>query len=162
MFDIFQFPNITGNTTEEKIGQMINYLIQFKEELEFVLTNISAENLSADLQATLKSLGANIEEYKENQEDTNQQMANKTLSVSDVINSTAFKSALKGVSDTIPTEYLKSAKQTVVSEEPNGINIYVITDSNGTPSEFKVKNGKTPTVTFSVNFETGNLEYTSS
>ena len=156
MQDIFEFPNITAGTPQEQAKQINDYLIQFKERLEFVLMNISVENLSKELREKLSSLGTDIKNSNEEMGDQMQQVAKKTISVSDVINSEMFKSALKAVSDTIPTEYVKS----VVAEESTedaGIDIFTIKDSKGKVSEYGVKNEK-PLV-FSINFDTGNLEY---
>lgn len=155
MYDILPFPNIVAGSVEEQTAQINNYLIQLKETLEFVLTNISIENLSQDLIVRLNTLGADIQKSNEDREDQLQQVSNKTLSVSDVINSAAFKAAL-------PQNYLVSAEQIQTSEESEGINIYAIEDESGEIKQFTVKNGKTPNVEFSVNFNTGNLDYTTS
>ena len=155
MYDILPFPNIVAGSVEEQTAQINNYLIQLKETLEFVLTNISTENLSQDLIVRLNTLGADIQKSNEDREDQLQQVSNKTLSVSDVINSAAFKAAL-------PQNYLVSAEQIQTSEESEGINIYAIEDESGEIKQFTLKNGKTPNVEFSVNFNTGNLDYTTS
>lgn len=115
MYDMLPFPNFNAKTTEEKVVQVNNYLIQFKETLEFILTNISSENLSQDLVDRLNRLGAEIEKNVKDRDDQMEQVASKSLTVSDVINSAAFSLAVK-------------------SE---------ITDVN-----------------FTVDFDTGNLEYT--
>jgi hypothetical protein len=159
MYDMLPFPTINARNTEEQVAQINNYLIQFKESLEFILTNISTENLSQDLIIKLNTLGADIEKSNEDRDDQIQQMSNKTLTVSDVINSIAFRLALENVT---PKQYLVSAEQLQVSNEPDGINIYAIKDSSGKTKNLQVKNGSTPNVNFSVNFETGNLEYTTS
>lgn len=160
MYDMLPFPNITGSTAEELKSQINHYLLQFKETLEFALTNISSENLSQELVAQLNSLGADIEKSNEERDELINQVSGKSgISVSDVINSDPFKEALKTAG---PTKYLVSAEQITVSDEPEGINIYEIEDESGVVREFKVKNGKTPAVEFSVNFDTGNLEYTTS
>lgn len=117
MYDMLPFPHISATNIEELSSQTNDYLIQFKETLEFILTNIGADNLSQDLTAKLNSLGAEVEKTIEETDDQFQQVALKTITVADVINSSAFDEELK-----------------------NAI-------SN---------------VEFSVNFETGNLEYTSS
>ena len=114
MYDMLPFPNTIGKTPEEQIAEINNYLIQLKETLEFALSNITEENLSQDLVERLNSLGADVEMSSEELDDQLSQIANNTLTVSDVINSSAFDSAIK-------TE---------------------------------IKN-----IEFSVNFETGNLEY---
>lgn len=47
MYDILPFPpNITATDAKEQVSQLYNYLNQFKEALEFILTNISVDNLS--------------------------------------------------------------------------------------------------------------------
>lgn len=121
MYDMLPFPNISSATTEELAAQVNNYLIQFKESLEFILMNISTENLSQDLIEKLNTLGADIEKSNEERDDQIKQVANKALSVSDVINSPTFDIAV---------------------------------DSKVDASMAKIK--------LSINFDTGNLEYTMS
>ena len=159
MYDLLPFPNIVGATIEEQTAQINNYLIQLKETLEFVLTDISVENLSQELVTKLNELGADIEKSNEEREEQLNQVANKNITVSDVINSSAFEKALDSAT---PKKYLVSAEQVQTSDEPEGINIYAIEDANGQIKQFTVKNGKTPNVEFTVNFDTGNLEYTTS
>ena len=45
MYDRLPFPHITATKPEEQITQMKDYLIQFKEDLEFILAEMS-ENIS--------------------------------------------------------------------------------------------------------------------
>ncbi len=101
MIDMFSFPTDTGSNTDERIANIINYLIQFKETLEFALTNISVENLAPDLVNQLNELGANIEQSKTERENELAQISGKSsLTVFDVINSEAFKSGIKnGISN---------------------------------------------------------------
>lgn len=158
MYDILPFPNITATDTEEQVAQINNYLIQFKETLEFILTNISADNLSPELRQQLNSLGTEIKTSKETQEDVTQQLAHKTLTVSDVVNSQLFQNA-------IPSDYIMSGEQTTTSTEDNGENVFTFTNSDGTKDTFKCRNGSKgnpPKVTLSVDYNTGELLYTSS
>lgn len=97
MVDIFSFPRITGNTPEEQIAELSNYLIQFKETLEFTLNNISAENLSPDLINKLNELGADIEKSKEERESEVAQITTNSLTIPDVCNSDLFQMAVKGM-----------------------------------------------------------------
>ena len=60
MFDVLPFPRIMGDTPEKQINEILSYLIQFKETLEFALDNITEENLSPDLVALINGLGANV------------------------------------------------------------------------------------------------------
>lgn len=117
MYDMLPFPTITTKTPEEQVAELTSYLIQFKEDLEFILANISVENLSQDLVNRLNDLGADIVKDTAEREEQINQLANKALTVSDVLNSSSFKSAVQG--------------------------------------EIK-------TIKFSVNTNTGNLEYTTS
>ena len=94
MYDVLPYPNITGNTLEEKLLQINNYLIQFKETLEFILGDIGIDNLSQEVIDRLNGLSTN--ESTAVASDEIQQIASKTLSVSDVVNSELFKSAVKG------------------------------------------------------------------
>ena len=94
MMDMLPFPRIMGNTTEEKMADLLNYLIQFKETLEFTLTNISTENLSPDLVNKLNELGADIEKSKEERESEISQVSNNTVTISDVCESNLVRMAI--------------------------------------------------------------------
>ena len=159
MYDMLPYPNITAKSAEEQLAQINSFLIQFKETLEFILTNISTDNLSPDLIEKLQTLGADIDKSNDERNDQLQQVSSRMITVSDVINSDAFKLELDSVT---PKEYLVSAEQTEISGEPGGVNIYLIENNSGEVAEFKVMNGKTPEVTFTVDFLTGNLNYTAS
>ena len=178
MYDILPFPNITATEAKEQVAQINNYLIQLKEELEFILTNISADNLSPELLNQIKSLGAEVKTTKEEQEDVAQQMAHKMITVSDVVNSKTFKdSTISGVkvngnqlakdengsvNVAVPTDYILDGSQTTISQEDGGENIYTFERADGTTDTFKCRNGSTPVVTFNVDYDTGELLYTSS
>lgn len=115
MYDLLPFPSVTQGNPEKQIAELTSYLIQFKEALEFILTNISVDNLSSDLVEKLNTLGADIERSNEYREEEISQIASRSLTVSDVVNSEVFEKA--------------------------------VTDISGD-------------VEFTVNFDTGNLEYT--
>jgi hypothetical protein len=117
MVDIFPFPSTPSSTPEGQIKDILNYLIQFKETLEFALNNITIDNLSQDLITKLNTLGADIEQNKEDRDDQITQMSVKSLTVSDVVNSGIFEASVIAMISKID---------------------------------------------FSVNFETGNLEYATS
>lgn len=94
MYDMLPFPNINGVTTEEIVFQINTYLTQFKETLEFILNDISVENLSPELVTKLNDLGANVEKTTEENQDQLSQMSNKMLTTSDIVNSPSFQVAL--------------------------------------------------------------------
>ena len=88
-------PHITATRPEEQVAQVKDYLFQLKEELEFILTNISVDNLSQDLVEKLNSLGADIEKNNEEKEEQLQKINNNSVTVYDVLNSSAFNSVLE-------------------------------------------------------------------
>jgi hypothetical protein len=113
MRDFLPFPNITKGTPSEQISQIVEYLITLKEDLEFEFGDIGTDNLSPELIKAINE-GKNVQKSEDVQSEL-QQIAKKSLTVSDVINSEAFNSAI---------------------------------------------NGKISNIEFSVNYDTGNLEYT--
>ena len=94
MVDVFPFPRIVGKTSEEQIVELVDYLIQFKETLEFALNDISEENLSPELVSKLNSLGADIHQSKEDIKEEVAQKSFSTLTISDVCVSDQFKEAV--------------------------------------------------------------------
>ena len=68
MYDLLPFPQITATEPKEQVRQLTEYLMIFKEELEFILTGISVDNLSQDLVDKLNSLGADLEKANEENE----------------------------------------------------------------------------------------------
>ncbi len=95
MVDIFPFPRIPSGNPESQIAELVNYLIQFKETLEFALMNISTENLSPDLLNKLNELGADIQTSNEAREEEMTQVSVNALTIPDVCNSDLFKNVVK-------------------------------------------------------------------
>ena len=104
MVELFPFPRIMGRNAEEQIKELCDYLIQFKETLEFALMNISTDNLSSDLVAKLNDLGADIERSKEERVENFAQVSNNALTVSDVCNSDVFKAAVQNETEELRTK----------------------------------------------------------
>ena len=80
MYDLLPFPHKTRKTVEEQVQELYEYLIQFKETLEFILTNIGVDNLSSDLIAKIDALGNDIARNADAVDEQMQQVANRTLS----------------------------------------------------------------------------------
>ena len=92
---MFPFPRLTGQTSEQQITDLVNYLIQFKETLEFAFMNISKDNLSPELVNQLNELGANIEKSNADREEEVAQLSKfSSITVSDVCNSPLFKNEI--------------------------------------------------------------------
>lgn len=184
MFDILPFPNITAKEPDERISQVVDYLLQFKEDLEFILTNLTTENLSPELQARIASVKTSTDVFTEEQTEQIGQMKGG-ISVFDVLNSSAFlayagnvtkyvdqseSDANKYTDDKLKEmDYIVSGEQTQTSQEDGGINIYTFSKNDGSKSTFEVRNGKkgdkgnkgdSVNVAFSLDYTTGNLEYT--
>lgn len=140
MLDRLPMPHITATKPEEQIAQVRDYLFHFKEELEFILMNISVDNLSMELIDKLNSLGADIETSKTESEEQLQQMNAKQLTVSDVVNSTLFGME---VESRIP-KVTEIVEQTLSNQE--------FEERLNTKVEKAIP-------TFTINFENGNLEY---
>lgn len=68
MIDLLPFPRITGDTPEKQISELVHYLVQFKETLEFAIMNISIDNLSPDLVNKLNELETAIKQSNEEKE----------------------------------------------------------------------------------------------
>ena len=77
MLDLLPFPIVKGDTPEKQISELVSYLIQFKETLEFALMNISTENLSPELVNKLNELGAGIEKSNMDREESLGQISSK-------------------------------------------------------------------------------------
>ena len=82
MYDMLPFLRITGNTPEKQITEITEYLTQFKETLEFILSNISLENLSPELVRRLEVLDNTIAQINSNREEEIAQISRKMSSES--------------------------------------------------------------------------------
>lgn len=78
MLDMLPFLMTTSPTTEGQVKEIIDYLAQFKEQLEFVLSNISERNLSASLKQKLKEMDESIKRAERNRTEELAQVSNKT------------------------------------------------------------------------------------
>lgn len=157
MYDILPFPpNITATDTKEQVAQINNYLIQFKEALEFILMNISEDNLSPDLVEKLNSLGTDIKKENEERGEEIQQVSGKMITVSDVLNSSAFKASVTELEEKIQEvdDKVITVTDVVESEEYQ-------TDFSDMKAELEetLPPAVVTAMNLRVNFETGELEY---
>ena len=97
MRDLLPFPMLRATTPERQIEELVVYLVQLKEELEFILSNISEDNLSEALRKKLGGLGVSIEASDTRREDELLQVTSRLISVRDVVSSDVFKAAVKDI-----------------------------------------------------------------
>ncbi|MEE1351572.1 MAG: hypothetical protein UHM23_05930 [Clostridia bacterium] len=97
MRDLLPFPMLRSTTPERQIEELVIYLVQLKEELEFILSNISEDNLSETLRKRLEGLGVSIGASNKNRKDELLQVTSRLISVRDVVGSDVFKEAVKNI-----------------------------------------------------------------
>ena len=97
MRDLLPFPMLRSTTPERQIEELVIYLVQLKEELEFILSNISEDNLSETLRKRLEGLGVSIGASNKNRKDELLQVTARLISVRDVVGSDVFKEAVKNI-----------------------------------------------------------------
>lgn len=95
------FPNVGGNNDTERIEQIVAYLLQLRDELDFILSNITLDNLSKEVLEKIESVNQNIKKTEETQEDQIQQVLNSVLKVDDVLNSKQFKNVLEELEERV-------------------------------------------------------------
>lgn len=105
-----ELPMLTthGETSEEKVAEIENYLYMLREALEMELSNIDTDNLSDDLIRRLEGLGVDISLQEKKTQDYIQQISQRTLSVRDVVESKMFADKLQEEKATIPTMVIDS------------------------------------------------------
>lgn len=65
MFEL-PYPNLLSKTDGEKIDELVRYLLQLRETLEFILQNITVDNLSPELRERVTAVsGVTREELSE-------------------------------------------------------------------------------------------------
>lgn len=87
VYDLLPFPNITSSDPQGQIKQLIDYLGQFKEDLEFILSDTQNS----------KTVSANVAE------EAVQRVVSTTVDIREIVGSYAFKQA---VADNIPQLYI--------------------------------------------------------
>lgn len=97
MRDLLPFPLLRGKLPETQIEELVTYLVQLKEELEFILSNISEDNLSEGLKKRLNSFGKSIGANTTKSEDELLQVTSKILSVRDIVGTDVFKEAVRDI-----------------------------------------------------------------
>lgn len=97
MRDLLPFPLLRTKTPETQIEELVTYLVRLKEELEFILANISEDNLSEGLRKKLEKLGVEIGTSTNQREDELLQVTSKILSVRDIVGTDVFKEAVRDI-----------------------------------------------------------------
>lgn len=130
-FDTLPFPNITAKDAEERSKQTVDYLIQFKEELEFILNSIVSGDYGRLLSQPTQNTQTIVSTARE-----------ESLTVAEVVNSAAFKASINSIKEQTLEAVPEEVKTKVVELLPAEVEKHM------------------PDIAFTVNFENGNLEYT--
>ena len=77
MFEFFPVIDLKGKTSAQKIDEIEQYLTRLRAELENILGNISAENLSPTLLNRIENLENTVKSESEEIKETIAQLANK-------------------------------------------------------------------------------------
>lgn len=166
MYDMLPFPNITATDAKEQASQINNYLIQFKETLEFILMNISVDNLSQDLINKLNDLGAEVKKSQTTMEEEVQQVSKKAITASDVVNSAVYQADMNAREAQIQENIQAVSDRILTIPEIINSDEYQA-DMDAMEAEIQ-KNVETKVPTASdvvnamdlrVNYDTGHLEY---
>lgn len=107
MIDLIQFPFNEGNTPEEKLASISNYLFQLSQQLEIILSSIGIDNLSDDLRATLSVLASQSSVANSNANgalEISNSVKKSTVTIDDVINSQKFKVTVTAYKDSAVEE----------------------------------------------------------
>lgn len=98
MESMLPFPSFTANDPTGKLRQIETFLWQLREHLELALTDIGVDNFSPAFRMELEAIGVQMESAKTNAEESQQRVervSNEQLTVSDVLNSEAYKKSIE-------------------------------------------------------------------
>lgn len=107
MEHLIPFPNFRAADERNKIKQMEDYLYQLREALELSLTDIGLSNFSAAFRLELQRMGMEMQNVQTNSEESKQRLekvSGAQLSVSDVLNSEAYKASIEAVKEETAVE----------------------------------------------------------
>ncbi len=117
MTNILPHPNILAADDKNKIWQMETYLYQLYESLELALTDIGPANFSAAFREELSSFGLQMKDVQSNAEQSQQRVekvSNGQLTVSDVLNSEAYKASIEEIKPEGADGYVKFQDGTMI------------------------------------------------
>ena len=117
MNHLIPYPNFTAMDDRNKLKQMESYLFQLREALELSLTDIGPENFSAAFRVELERIGMEMQNVQTNAEESQQrveQVSGSQLTVSDVLNSEAYKKSIDAAKSEGDTGYVRFPDGTMI------------------------------------------------
>ncbi|MBR2408916.1 MAG: hypothetical protein IKB07_08170 [Lachnospiraceae bacterium] len=138
MEHLIPYPNFRAADERSKVRQIEDYLYQLRETLELALTDIGPMNFSAAFRMELSNLGMEMQSVQTNAEESQQRVekvSTSQLTVSDVLNSEAYKESLKSVMSEGEDGYVGL---------PDGTRICYGNMNNGTTVTFKKEYSAVP------------------
>lgn len=88
------FPSIIQGETREQIEDIHQYLLRLREELEYIISNLSTENFSTDLNSQFETIVQLVNAAVEDAESARISAANG-LTIHDVVGSALFKQSME-------------------------------------------------------------------
>ena len=140
MEHLIPYPNFRAADERNKIKQMEDYLYQLREALELSLTDIGPMNFSAAFRLELERIGMEMASVQTNAEESQQrveQVSGAQITVSDVLNSEAYKKSI---------EAAKSVGEDGYVQFPDGTMICYGNETDATEVTFKKEFGAVPVI----------------
>ena len=140
MEHLIPYPNFRAADERNKVKQMEDYLYQLRETLELALTDIGPANFSAAFRLELQNIGMEMQNVQTNAEESQQRVekvSGSQITVSDVLNSEAYKASIEAAKSEGADGYVKF---------PDGTLICYGNASNTTSATFKKEYSAAPVV----------------
>ena len=117
MEHLIPYPNFRAADERNKVKQMEDYLYQLRETLELALTDIGPANFSAAFRLELQNIGMEMQNVQTNAEESQQRVervSSSQITVSDVLNSEAYKASIAAAKSEGADGYVKFPDGTLI------------------------------------------------
>lgn len=117
MEHLIPYPNFRAVDERNKVKQMEDYLYQLRETLELALTDIGPANFSAAFRMELQNIGMEMQNVQTNTEESQQRVervSGAQITVSDVLNSEAYKASIEAAKSEGADGYVKFPDGTLI------------------------------------------------
>lgn len=138
MEHLIPFPNFRAGDDKNKLRQMEDYLYQLREALELSLTDIGPSNFSAAFRMELERIGMEMQNVQTNAEESQQRVEHVSgaqITVSDVLNSEAYKASIEAAKSEGEEGYVKFPDGTMIcyGNEDNKVEVTFKSEFSAVP-----------------------------